>query len=49
MKGVFYDTYALLFSDFLYKTICCGNSFELSRLVDAIQMSTQNMFLYSSR
>ena len=26
------------FSDFLYKGICCGFSFELHRQVDAIQM-----------
>ena len=33
------------FSDFLYKGICCGYSFELHRLVDAIQMSTHNICL----
>ena len=32
------------FSDFLYKIICCWYSFELPRLVEAIQMSTNNMF-----
>ena len=32
------------FSDFLYKSICCWYSFELPRLVEAIQMSTNNMF-----
>ena len=30
------------FSDFLYKSICCENSFEF----DAIQMSTHNICLY---
>ena len=34
------------FSDFLYKGICCGYSFELHRQVDAIQMSTHNKCLY---
>ena len=34
------------FSEFLYKSICCGYSFELHRLVDAIQMSTDNICLY---
>ena len=31
---------------FLYKSICCGNSFELHRQVDAIQMSIHNICLY---
>ena len=34
------------FSDFLYKGICCGYSFELHRQVDAVQMSTQNICHY---
>ena len=34
------------FSDFLYKSICCENSFELHQQVDAIQMSTHNICLY---
>ena len=34
------------FSNFIYKGICCGYSFELHRQVDAIQMSTHNMCLY---
>ena len=33
-------------SDFLYKSICCGNSFELHRQVDAIQMGTYNICFY---
>ena len=43
MKFVFNDTYAISFSDFLYKSICCGYSFELPLLVEAIQMSTNNI------
>ena len=39
------DTYAI-FSDFLYKNICCGYSFELHQQVDAIQMGTHNICLY---
>ena len=34
------------FSNFIYKGICCGHSFELHRQVDAIQMSTHNICLY---
>ena len=34
------------FSDFLYKRICCGYSFELHQQVDAIQMGTRNICLY---
>ena len=34
------------FSDFLYKGICCGYSFELHQQVDAIQMGTHNICLY---
>ena len=33
-------------SDFLYKTICCGYSFELHQQVDAIQMGTYYICLY---
>ena len=33
-------------SDFLYKGICCGYSFELHQQVDAIQISTHNICLY---
>ena len=35
-----------VFSDLLYKSICFWYSFELHRQVDAIQMGTQNIFLY---
>ena len=35
VKGLFDDV-----SDFLYKSVCCGYSFELHRQVDAIQMGT---------
>ena len=34
------------FSDFLYKSICCLYSFELPQLVEAIQMSTNNICFY---
>ena len=34
------------FSDFLYKCICCGYSFELHQQVDAVHMITHNMCLY---
>ena len=40
------DAFAILFSDFLYKNICCGYSFELPRLVEAIQMSSHNICFY---
>ena len=33
-------------SDFLYKSIYCGYSFELHRQADAIQMGTHNICLY---
>ena len=46
MMSVFNDAYVILFSDFLYKCICCGYSFELPRLVEAIQMSTDNIYFY---
>ena len=46
MKCVFYDDYTILFSDFLYKSICCGYSFELPRLVEAIQISSHNICFY---
>ena len=34
------------FSDFLYKSICCGYSFELHQQVDAIQIGTHNICFY---
>ena len=37
MKSVFYDTYAISFSYFVYKSICCGYLFELPRLAEAIR------------
>ena len=46
MIGSFNDAYMIFFSDFLYKIICCGYSFELPRLVEAIQMSTNNIGFY---
>ena len=47
MRSVLNDAFAILFSDFLfYKNICCGYSFELPRLVEAIQMSSHNVCFY---
>ena len=43
---VFFFVFFVFFSDFLYKGICCGYSFELHRQVDAIQMSLHNICLY---
>ena len=43
-SDIFDDEYAI-FTDFLYKGICCGYSFELHRQVNAIQMSTLNILL----
>ena len=34
------------FSEFHYKSICCGYPFELHRLVDAIQMGTHSICIY---
>ena len=49
-KDLLNDVYAmfmfLCFSDFLYKSICCGYSLELHQQVDAIQMGTLNIYLY---
>ena len=42
-KKDFFDDDYVIVSDFLYKGICCGHSFELHRQVDAIQMSTHNI------
>ena len=40
------DDYVFFFlSDFLYKSVCCGYSFELHQQVDAIQTSTHNICL----
>ena len=44
-KDLFDDDYAM-FSDFLYKGICCGYSYELHQQVDAIQMSTHSICLF---
>ena len=46
MRSVFNGAYAMLFSDFLYKSICYGYSFELPRLVEAIQTNTHNIRFY---
>ena len=45
-KRTFDDDYAIFFPDFLHEGIYCGYSFELHRLVDAIQMSTHKICLY---
>ena len=46
-KGLSNDAYAMFFfSGFLYKSIYCGYSFELHRLVDAIQISIHNICFY---
>ena len=42
MSSVLYDAFAILFSDFLYKNICCGYLFELPQLVEGTQMSSHN-------
>ena len=50
MRSVFNDAYAISFSDFLYENKYCGYSFELPRLVEAIQMNTHKLcFLLRSR
>ena len=46
MMSVFNDAYAISFSDFLDKSICCWYSFELPQLVEAIQTSTHNICFY---
>ena len=38
--------FCVSFSDLLYKSKCCGYSFELHRLFDAIQMGTHNILIY---
>ena len=40
MRSIFKDAYAILFSDFRYKSICCGYLFKLPQLVEAVQIST---------
>ena len=42
-KDLFPAVYAIFFSDFLYKNLCCWYSFEVPRLVEAIQMSINNI------
>ena len=34
MRSLLNDAYAILFSYFLYKNICCGYSFELPQFVN---------------
>ena len=45
-EGRNFDTYAIFCFYFLYKCICCGCSLELLRLVEAIQMSINNICFY---
>ena len=45
VKDLFDDVYAIFVSDFLYKSICSGYSFELHQQVDAIQMGIHNICL----
>ena len=45
-NDLFDDIYAIFFSEFLYKSTCCGYSFEVHPEVDAIQMGTHNICLY---
>ena len=35
-ERIIYDAYAIFVSDCLYKSICCGYSFEMPRLVETI-------------
>ena len=46
MRSVLNDAFAILFSDFLFKNICCGYSFELPGLFKAIQTSSHNIRFY---
>ena len=46
MRSVFNDTYAILFADFLYKSICFGYMLEFPWLVEAIQTSSHNLCFY---
>ena len=46
MRRVFNAAYAILFSDFPYKSIYCGYSFEMLQLVEAIKLSTYNICFY---
>ena len=46
MSSILNDAFVTLFSDFHYENIYCGNSFELPRLVEAIQMSSHNICFY---
>ena len=44
MRSIFNDTYAIFFTDFLNKSICYWYSFELPQQVEAVQMSTHNIY-----
>ena len=45
-KDLFDDVYEIFFN-FVYKSICCGYSFELHRQF-AIQMGTHNICIYKA-
>ena len=45
MRSILNDAFAILFSNFPIRT-CYGYSFELPRLVKAIQMSSHNICFY---
>ena len=49
MRAYFDYVSAPVFSDFLYKGICCWYSFELPRLVEAIQKSNNNTCFYKKK
>ena len=46
IRGIFEKAYAIFFSDFHYKNVCCGYPFELNCLGNSIQMSTYNIGFY---
>ena len=41
MSSILNDTFAILFSDFLYKNISCGNSFEFPRHTKTFVVGTR--------
>ena len=47
VNDLFNGAYVMFFffPDFLFKSICCGYSFELHQQIDAIQMGTHNICL----
>ena len=47
MRGIFNHSYAIFFSDFLYKSICNGYPLDLPQPVEMILMSTYNICFYN--